>query len=217
VEFDASGSGDADGSVVRYEWDLDGNGSFETDTGTTPTASNSYAGPATLTVRLRVTDNDGATGEATRSLQINPPPGSPLPGPSSPASPRQTGSGPTFPSGPPPPDFTAFKRSIVVSRRGRFSLSFRATPALTGTVGLRSLSRVKLRVTRRIELATKRFTVPSSGVVKVSWKLAPRVLRVLKRKKVLRFRGTVTLRNLVDAERSGSTTILLKSPRRVNR
>ena len=39
VSFNASGSSDPDGTVAKYEWDLDGNGRYETNTGTTPTAS----------------------------------------------------------------------------------------------------------------------------------------------------------------------------------
>ena len=37
--LDASRSGDPDGSIVKYEWDLDGNGSFERDRGGTPRPS----------------------------------------------------------------------------------------------------------------------------------------------------------------------------------
>ena len=70
VAFDAAGSTDADGTIVKYEWDLDGNGSYETDTGTTRTTSRTYAAPATLNVGLRVTDNDGNTGVATRAVTI---------------------------------------------------------------------------------------------------------------------------------------------------
>ena len=70
-----SESSDTGGSITKYEWDLDGNGSFETDTGATPTAPpRSYASPATLTIKLRVTDNQGFTGEATQPLKINAPP-----------------------------------------------------------------------------------------------------------------------------------------------
>ena len=36
VTFDASGSSDPEGPALRYEWDLDGNGSFETAGGTSP-------------------------------------------------------------------------------------------------------------------------------------------------------------------------------------
>ena len=38
VTFDATASSDPDGTIAKYEWDLDGNGSYETDTGTTKTA-----------------------------------------------------------------------------------------------------------------------------------------------------------------------------------
>ena len=43
VTFDASASSDPDGTIAKYEWDLDGNGTYETDTGTTPTATKTYA------------------------------------------------------------------------------------------------------------------------------------------------------------------------------
>ena len=43
VTFNGSTSSDPDGSITKYEWDLDGNGSYETNTGTTPTATRAYA------------------------------------------------------------------------------------------------------------------------------------------------------------------------------
>src|SRR5437764_1159324 len=59
VAFDASGTADPDGTIATYEWDLDGDGSFETDTGATAAATRTYAAPAALTVALRVTDDIG--------------------------------------------------------------------------------------------------------------------------------------------------------------
>jgi PKD repeat protein len=70
VHFDASASDDSDGPITKYEWDLDGNGSFETDTGTTPSASNSYGSAGQVAVKLRVTDNQGTTGETTVTVSI---------------------------------------------------------------------------------------------------------------------------------------------------
>ncbi len=67
VSFSAAGSTDEDGSIVKYEWDLDGNGSFEKTT-TAPTTSRRYTAPTTLTVRVRVTDNDG--GKATDTMPL---------------------------------------------------------------------------------------------------------------------------------------------------
>ena len=71
VTFDGSASSDAHGPIARYEWDLDGNGSFELDTGTTPTTTREYASAGTIPVSLRVTDGAGATATASAELRIN--------------------------------------------------------------------------------------------------------------------------------------------------
>jgi hypothetical protein len=70
VRFDGSASSDAVSHIVRWEWDLDGNGSFETDTGATPTVSRSYETAGTRTVRLRVTDAAGHTATLSGPLVI---------------------------------------------------------------------------------------------------------------------------------------------------
>ena len=75
VSFDASASSAPSGSTItRYEWDLDGNGSFETDTGSTPTTSKTYPDAGTVAVGLRVTDNQGNTSVATVNVMVNAPP-----------------------------------------------------------------------------------------------------------------------------------------------
>src|SRR5207245_3840199 len=64
VALSSAGSGDADGTIVSYEWDLDYDGStFDVDAaGTSPTFSAALLdGPTSRTVALRVTDNFGAT------------------------------------------------------------------------------------------------------------------------------------------------------------
>jgi YD repeat-containing protein len=73
LTFDASGSKDPDGTIAKYEWDLDGNGSYETDTGTTPSVSTTYTGDGKVAVGLRVTDNAGNTGTATRTVTVEEP------------------------------------------------------------------------------------------------------------------------------------------------
>jgi len=64
VSFSAAGS-TGDGGVSNYSWDLDGNGTFETNTGTTPSAQASYQSLGQRTVRVRVTDSHGTTGIAS--------------------------------------------------------------------------------------------------------------------------------------------------------
>ncbi len=70
VTFDGSSSSDPYGPIANYSWDLDGDGSFETDTRRTATTSRSYATPGTYVVTLRVTGSGGQTDEASVSLEI---------------------------------------------------------------------------------------------------------------------------------------------------
>ena len=60
-------SNDPDGTIAKYEWDLDGNGTYETDTGTTTTTSRQYTATGTTNVGLRVTDNSGTTSRPATS------------------------------------------------------------------------------------------------------------------------------------------------------
>ncbi|MEZ5337090.1 MAG: PQQ-binding-like beta-propeller repeat protein [bacterium] len=74
IRFDGSASLDPDGSILLYEWDPDGDGSFE-ESGPTPFCSYSYPLRGNYTALLRVTDNGGRT--ASVSLPVC------LPGPHS--------------------------------------------------------------------------------------------------------------------------------------
>ncbi|MUV90306.1 PKD domain-containing protein [Halapricum sp. CBA1109] len=67
IDFDASGSSDSDGSIASYEWDWTDDGTFEA---TSQTPSHSYPNDGTYTVVLRVTDDDGATDEATETITV---------------------------------------------------------------------------------------------------------------------------------------------------
>ena len=64
VGFDASGS---TGNIVSYEWDIDGDGTFER---TGAKVLGSYPNPGNAGVLLRVTDTDGLTGTSGATLQI---------------------------------------------------------------------------------------------------------------------------------------------------
>lgn len=67
VHFDASASRDPDGSIVNYKWDLDGDGTFETDTGKNPVATQTYGlSPGQQRVQLKVTDNAGLSTQRAR-------------------------------------------------------------------------------------------------------------------------------------------------------
>ncbi|MFC6793376.1 PKD domain-containing protein [Halobaculum halobium] len=67
VVFDASDASDADGSVVGYAWDLDGDGDYDA---TGETVVRSYDSGGEYPVSLRVTDDDGATAVTTRTVAV---------------------------------------------------------------------------------------------------------------------------------------------------
>jgi hypothetical protein len=75
VTFDGGTSSDESG-IARYEWDLDGDGSFERDAGPNPVTTRSYAAPATVPIALRITDGTGHTSTAAASLKVTDPTGS---------------------------------------------------------------------------------------------------------------------------------------------
>jgi uncharacterized repeat protein (TIGR01451 family) len=62
VAFSGAGSSDPEGGALSYAWDLDGDGAFDDATVVGP--SWTYTSPGTFTVRLRVTDVGGATGDS---------------------------------------------------------------------------------------------------------------------------------------------------------
>jgi PKD repeat protein len=61
---------DQDGTIVKYQWDFNGDGIFEYDSGTAPTASHVYVSAGTYSATVRATDNDGAVSTAILPLQI---------------------------------------------------------------------------------------------------------------------------------------------------
>jgi PKD repeat protein len=72
ISFDPSGSYDADGWIVLYEWDWNGDGVYELSTTTPDVVTHTYTEPRTYTVVLRVTDNDGVKDTATAEKTILP-------------------------------------------------------------------------------------------------------------------------------------------------
>ncbi len=66
------GSGrDVDGSVVRFEWDYDGDGVYDWFSDSTGDTDFTYNTVGTYTATLRVTDNDGLTATAAQEITVN--------------------------------------------------------------------------------------------------------------------------------------------------
>jgi hypothetical protein len=69
TKLDASGSRDSDGKIVNYRWDLNGDGSMETNGGTKKTLSHKFT-PGVYHVTVRVTDNGGKRAYASRTVRV---------------------------------------------------------------------------------------------------------------------------------------------------
>lgn len=70
ISLQGGNSFDSDGSIVKYEWDSDGNGSFETNSGSSKSIGLSAVRAGRLTLKLRVTDDDGAVDVALAQLYV---------------------------------------------------------------------------------------------------------------------------------------------------
>lgn len=84
VTFDGSCSSDPDGQIVRYDWDLDGDGRVDTQ-GVRVTFF--YSTPRAYSVTLRVTDNQNLSATQTQTVTVRPvanPPTEPSPTPTLP-------------------------------------------------------------------------------------------------------------------------------------
>ena len=70
VRFDGSTSTDRNGSIESYKWDLDGDGTFEHDSGTDPQVTKSFTKPGQVTVTMRVSDDDGKFTDDTQIVRV---------------------------------------------------------------------------------------------------------------------------------------------------
>lgn len=205
VTLSAAGSVDADGPIAKYEWDLDGNGTFETNSGTTATLVRSFPNRMRAMIGVRVTDGDGATDADSGSLSVDPPPAPPgVPGGG--GSGDGPGGGPGGADG--AGDVKAFTASLsgasiqklrLVLRRGvgvSCTVDRSATCVLEIVVSARDARKLRLtRGKRSVRIARARKSAAASGTHRLTLKLTPRAKRALKRSKrriVVVVRGTAT-------------------------
>ncbi|HEX8857458.1 MAG TPA: plastocyanin/azurin family copper-binding protein, partial [Thermoleophilaceae bacterium] len=67
VRLDAS---ESKGDIRGFRFDLDGNGSYETDTGTTPYVDHAFSEPGRVRVRVLVTDTAGRAQGAAQTIEV---------------------------------------------------------------------------------------------------------------------------------------------------
>jgi hypothetical protein len=70
VTLQAGASAIANNGALTYDWDLDGNGSFETSTGVVANASVTFSTRGTKSVSVRTTSVGGATSTASNSVEV---------------------------------------------------------------------------------------------------------------------------------------------------
>ena len=70
VTFDASGSSDIDGPIAKYEWDWEGDGVYDHDSGSVPTAERTYDIAQTYDPQVRVTDKHNGTCTASVTVTV---------------------------------------------------------------------------------------------------------------------------------------------------
>jgi WD40 repeat protein len=70
VQFIGSGT-DEDGTIVNYEWDLNGDGVYDWSSTLNGITTNSYNSEGTYTAVLRLTDDDGLTATDSRVITVS--------------------------------------------------------------------------------------------------------------------------------------------------
>src|SRR5262249_45610392 len=126
VKFDGSSSSDDD-PIADYAWDLDGNGTFETDTHASPLATMKYMTPGTVNVRLRVTDDHGVQNVVTHPVVVNPAP--------------TGGTGTTNTTNNPGPKVKITPKVVKVSKKGTVTLRVTCPQAERECTGVLTLRR----------------------------------------------------------------------------
>jgi PKD repeat protein len=172
VTFNAAASTDPDGTIAKYEWDLDGNGSYETDTGTAATTTKSYTTSGTVTVGLRVTDNKGAQSTTTRNVTVQRPPTAAFTVTPNPANVNQAvsfnGSTSTDPDG------TIAKYEWDLDGNGTYETNTNATPTTSRTYTTAGTVTVGLQVTdNNGATATTTRSLTINGAPTASFTVSP--------------------------------------------
>jgi hypothetical protein len=206
VTFDASGSRDADGSIVKYEWDLDGNGTYERNTGTSPVTQKAYDVPDSVTITVRVSDNDGKATDDTGIVHVtDAAPGSSAGGAAGAGSASQAGGGAPAPATRP----TIARFRLVgkprMRRDGSFTLRVQAPAA--GHLMVRALG-------ARAAIRKARAFAAKPGTLVVRVKPSARGRALLKRRGKLRVRTAVTFTPVGGAPQSATRTIVMRASRR---
>jgi PKD repeat protein len=190
VTFDGSSSSD-DNTIADYAWDLDGNGTFETDTHAVPTTTKKYATAGLVTVRLRVTDDQGVQNTVSHALIVKDAPAG-----------GTTATTATNPDGTPDttaPKVTITPRSVKLSNKGIVTLKVTCPKTERSCAGRLSLTRTLKRAhTAKVGSGTFRAGGGQTATVRVH-------LSAANRKLVKRLHTLTTKASAVATDAAGNT------------
>jgi alpha-tubulin suppressor-like RCC1 family protein len=114
---------------------------------------------------------------------------------------------------PPTADLAVFNESpkrLRVSKSGRFTYAFLATPLHSGSLALKSTKKIKRAGKKQfMKLAARSFTASATGAAKVTFKLSSKNRNALKRAKQVRFKLTVVI-----GGKTFTTELTLKRPKK---
>jgi plastocyanin len=186
VTFTYTGSPDPDGSLTSWQWDLDGDGVFET---TTPSgaATTTYPTARTVTVRMYAIDDSGeasATAEQAVTIAAAGSAGSGTPGSGSSGS----------------QDTTAPKATLV--KLSGLKLTFRASEKASATATLRA----------RGKTIAKGSAKAKSGAISLRLHLTSAGRSMLARGHKLKATLTLTLRDASGNRRTLKKTLTVRRP-----
>ena len=184
VTFDGMPSSD-DGSIKDYEWDLNGDGTFETDTGTVPTTSRTYTTDAIVPVKLRVTDDHGVQDTVSHSVRVLPKP---------------AGGSPAAAADAKGPSVRISPRSVHLSRKGTIALR------VTCPAGERACSgRLTLR-----GVGAKSFRLGGAQTATLRIHVSRTAQRAVKRHHRLRTKATAVARDAAGNAGTSRAVITIK-------
>ncbi len=186
VKFDGSQSSD-DSKVADYAWDLDGNGTFETDTHANPKTTMKYTTVGTVNVRLRVTDDNGLQDIVAHPVQVLAAP----------------------PADTKAPLMSISRHSVKMSRKGIVSMRI-ACPAgersCTGRLALTSL----LRHARGSSLGGAAFQLGGGQSTTVKIHLSRKNQRLVKQLHKLSTKATATAKDAAGNSGTSSARLTIK-------
>jgi hypothetical protein len=194
VTFDASRSEDADGSIVRHEWDLDGDGTYERDTGATPVTEKTYGSADTVTVTVRVSDDEGKATDDTTRLRVS------GDGKAAPAASRPRAGTPAIPASA-TGGIGRMSAPRNVRGRGTRGIVLRVRVPSAGTLRARSAAGRVLR--------TARTTATKGGVLKLTIRPARAGRAVLARHRRLRVQTVVSFTPIGGVPQTSKSLVTL--------